>query len=70
MSKQELVNLKKAQCESCELSFIWGKMRIAPWETTPQIALRNCSEEMREDPGYIGAFATWITVKESQTSQV
>ena len=29
-----------AQCESYELSFIWGKMR-----TAFQIALRNCSKE-------------------------
>ena len=36
---------KKAQCESCELSFIWGKMRTAAQEAAPQIALRDCSEE-------------------------
>ena len=41
-----LVHLKKkAQLESCELSFIWGKMRTAAWETAPKIALRNCSKE-------------------------
>ena len=26
------------------LSFIWGKVRTAAWETTPQRALRDCSE--------------------------
>ena len=41
------VNLKKkkAQRESHNWSFIWGKMRNAAWETAPQIALRNCSKE-------------------------
>ena len=44
---------KKAQCESCELSFIWGKMSTAAEETELQIALRNCSEDARGEPGYI-----------------
>ena len=36
---QRLVNLKKkAQHESCKLSFIWGKMRVAARDTAPQIA--------------------------------
>ena len=30
---------KNAQCESCELSFIWGKMRTVAQETASQIAL-------------------------------
>ena len=34
---------KNAQCESCELSFIWGKRKTTAWETAFQIALRNCS---------------------------
>ena len=43
-----LVDLEKnAQRESFELSFIWGKMRTAAWETAFQIALRNWSEEAR-----------------------
>ena len=29
------------------MSFIWGKMSIAPQETAPKIALRNCSKEVR-----------------------
>ena len=37
---------KKAQRESCELSFIWGKMRTIARETAIQIALRNCSKEV------------------------
>ena len=36
---------KTSQSESCELSFIWGKMRTAVQQTTPQIALRDCSKE-------------------------
>ena len=39
------VDLKNnAQHESCELSFICGKMRTTAQETAAQIALRNCSK--------------------------
>ena len=31
------------------------KLTIA-WEAASQIALRNCSKEVREEPGYIGVF--------------
>ena len=37
---------KNVQRESCELSFIWGKMRTIAWETAFRIALRNCSKEV------------------------
>ena len=37
---------KEAQCESCELSFIGGKMRAIDWETAFQGTLRNCSKEV------------------------
>ena len=37
---------KKVQRESCELSFIWGKVRTIAWETAFQITLRNCSKEV------------------------
>ena len=41
------VNLKEnAQCESYELSFIWGNMRTAVRETEPQIVLRDCSKDV------------------------
>ena len=45
--KNGCCQLKKqdVQLESCELSFIWGKMRTAAWETAPQTALRNRAEE-------------------------
>ena len=36
---------KNIQNESCELSFIWGKMRTIAQERF-QIALRNCSREV------------------------
>ena len=42
---------KDAQCENCELNFIWGKMRTVAQETASQIALRNYSsskEAVRE----------------------
>ena len=44
----EDVDLKNAQCESGKLNFIWGKMRMVAWETTPQVARRNCSKEARQ----------------------
>ena len=34
---------KDVQLESCDLSFIWGKIRTAAQEAAPQIALRDCS---------------------------
>ena len=44
----EDVDLKNSQCESGKLNFIRGKMRMAAWETTPQVAWRNCSKEGRQ----------------------
>ena len=35
-----------AQHESCELGFIWGKMRTIARETALQIALGSCSKEV------------------------
>ena len=35
---------KDVQLESCELSFIFGKMRTAAWEVASQIALKDCSK--------------------------
>ena len=47
--------LKKiAHRESCELSFICGKMRTAVRETASQLALRNCSKkDMRSVSIYV-----------------
>jgi len=36
---------KNSQCESCELSFIQGKMRTIALETA-FLGLRNCSKEI------------------------
>ena len=41
-----LTEKKKNAHESCELSFIWGKMRAITRETLFQLALRNCSKEV------------------------
>jgi len=36
----------------------WGYfLKILTWLTASQIALRNCSEEVREEPENIGIFA-------------
>ena len=32
---------KDAQCESCDLSLIWGKMRTAAGEKAPQLVLNK-----------------------------
>ena len=44
---------KDAQLESCELSFIWGKMRTVAGEATSQIALNDCSKATVEESQYI-----------------
>ena len=41
-----MLTKKDAQCESRELSFIWGKMKTTAQETAPQIALRDGSKEV------------------------
>ena len=43
-----LLTIKNSQCERCELSFIWGKIKTTAWEIAFQIALRNFSEEVGE----------------------
>ena len=45
--REDFANLKKnAQHESCELSFIGGKMKTIARETAIQIALRNYFSEV------------------------
>ena len=39
-SSKCVTSKKGTQQESCELSFIWGKMRTAAQETAPRMALR------------------------------
>ena len=43
---RDLPTKKIAQCEGCELSFIWGKIGTIAQETASQIALKNCLEEI------------------------
>ena len=50
------LSLKNAQHENCELHFIWGKMKTLAQETAFQIALRNCSQEVRGKGQYICDF--------------
>ena len=40
------VDLKCVQHVSCQFKFYWGQMKTAAWETAPQTALRNCSQEV------------------------
>ena len=42
------------QLESCEVSFIWGKMRTAAQEAASQTALRDCSKAAVGEGQYIG----------------
>ena len=44
---------KDAHLESCELSFIWGKMRTVALEVVHQIALRDCSKAAVREGQYI-----------------
>ena len=47
-----------AQHGSCRLSFVWGQIRTAAWEASPQIALRDRSK------GAVGRSIYKILVKE------
>ena len=40
---------KDAQCESCELSFIWGKTRTAARATACQVACQDLPAEVTHD---------------------
>ena len=71
---------KIAQCESCKLSFLWGKMRTTAWETVFQIALRNFSEEVRGEARIfrsfynkrqvVGNIKKLLLIRENQISQI
>ena len=41
-----VLSKNNTQCESCELSFIWGKVRMIAWDTVSWIALRNPYKEV------------------------
>ena len=38
--------------------FYLAKVRTYAWDAASQIALRHCSQEVREETGYIGVFST------------
>ena len=44
---------KDVQHESCQLSFIWGKMRTTGQEMVPQIALINWSKKVVGEGQYM-----------------
>ena len=44
---------KDVQLETCELSFIWGKMRTVAQEAASPIALRDCSKLVVGERQYI-----------------
>ena len=43
----KLSNKKKAQCESCGLSFVSGKVRSMACAIASHVALKNFTEEVR-----------------------
>ena len=55
LEKWFLVSIKKkdVQLESCELSFIWGKVRTVALKAASKIALRDCSIAAVGDNQYI-----------------
>ena len=48
-----LLTKKDAQCESCKISFKWGKMKTGVQETAPQTAPRDCPKEAVGEGQYI-----------------
>ena len=45
--------IKDVQLDSCELNFIWGKMRTAAREEASQKALRDCPKAPVGEGQYI-----------------
>lgn len=55
--KMEWESLTEKKCTTSKLQVMFFSgilMRTIAWK---EIALRNCSEEIREEPGYPGVFA-------------
>ena len=48
-----MLTKKDVQLESCELSFIWGKMRTLAQEAASQTALRDSSKAAVGEGQYI-----------------
>ena len=54
LDKEIKVSTKKdIKLSSCELSFIWGKLRTAVWEAASQIALSDGSRAAVGESQYI-----------------
>ena len=50
---------KNTQPESREPSFfLWTNLRTIAQDAASQVALKSCSTEARQEPGWGGAFAT------------
>ena len=47
---------KNAECESCELCFIWGKMRTAAWENNTSGSSKKLFQRGRGKGQYTGEF--------------
>ena len=56
----DLKKKKKVQLESCELSFIQGKMRTEAQDIAPQIALRYSKEEYLRCSKEVGGEGLYI----------
>ena len=52
--------------ESWEFHF-WAVLRTAAGETASQTALRNCSQEIKEESGYIGLFSAEKKLSKNNT---
>ena len=46
------LSTEEKHLQGCVLFYLGSLLRTIVWETAVQIALRNCSEEVREEPGY------------------
>ena len=46
------LSTEEKRLQGCVLFCLGSLLRTIAWETAFQIALRNCSKEVREEPGY------------------
>ena len=51
------MTLKYAPHESCDLSFIWGKMKMITQGIAFHIALRHCSKEIGKK---VSMYVIWV----------
>lgn len=48
-----LTEIKMHDVKLCTKFYSENLLRTIAWETASERALRNCSEEVKEEPGYI-----------------